>query len=307
MRAKSTDFMQNMKEQPFYYRAHTITLFRPLTLTGTLTPILAISGIAAFEGHFQFNLFAITIMTSLFIQAAINTLNDYFDFLSGQDSEKWTIHQKSHGPAFHHLPIIAAVLLVVALLLGIWLVLNSTISVLFTGVLGVLLGVFYSAGSKSLSSIGLGELTAAFTMGTLVPWTTYFIQSGELTFSVIVASLPFSFIIAAMILTNNIRDLKKDIGFRKTVAMRLGRASAVRLLSVLLICPYIVLIALVWVGILPKACLLVVFALPIATVLRKGMRLETRKQINIMKWAGVHHWAFGLLYAISIWLTVWIN
>jgi 1,4-dihydroxy-2-naphthoate polyprenyltransferase len=301
-----TKTTQGSTSSHFYYHTNGIKLIRPMTLTGTLTPILTASGLAALSGYFHFGLFIATTLTALLIQSAVNILNDYFDFAHGQDHDKWTKHEG--GPYFHILPIYAVVLLIMALFLGVWIGFHTNLLVFLLGLIGVVLGVLYSAGSHSLSSLGLGEITAALSMGTIVPWSTYMIQTGRLDSSIVLVSLPFAFLIATMILTNNIRDIKKDEGFRHTLAMRISLTYAINLFTFLLLLPYGILGVLILFKIVPVNAVATAFVLPIAYRLRRGVKsYHNERNLNIMKWAAYHHWSFGIIFAGGIWIAFWLS
>jgi 1,4-dihydroxy-2-naphthoate polyprenyltransferase len=150
-----------------------------------------------------------------------------------------------------------------ALILGVWIVIHTNLLIFLLGLIGVVLGALYSAGSHSLSSLGLGEITAALSMGTIVPWSTYMIQTGRLDSSVILVSLPFAFLIATMILTNNIRDIKKDEGFRHTLAMRISLTYTINLFTFILLIPYGILGVLILFKIVHITNAATAFVLPI--------------------------------------------
>jgi 1,4-dihydroxy-2-naphthoate polyprenyltransferase len=63
-----TKTTQGSTSSHFYYHTNGIKLIRPMTLTGTLTPILAASGLSALGGYFYFGLFIATTLTALLIQ-----------------------------------------------------------------------------------------------------------------------------------------------------------------------------------------------------------------------------------------------
>ena len=306
METRTTDISNSLNKDVYYYKSSGIQLIRPLTLTGTISPILAGTGLALLQGNFQYNLFLALLFSALLVQAATNVLNDYFDFKYGQDKEKWVCESEAvhRGPAHTSLPLLASTMFAAAVGIGLWLALHSSLSVILVGTLGIAAGCKYSAGKHSFSSIGLGETIAAFFLGPVVTLLAYFVQTNEIHFSIIAVSLLFALLIASMILTNNIRDLKKDIGFRKTLAFKLGRKNAIYLLNALLIFPYLSTIVFVYLDILPQPALISIFAFPVALRLLWSFRKSASRadELGGMKWAARHHWAFGILLAVGIWL-----
>lgn len=83
-----------------------------------------------------------------------------------------------------------------------------------------LVGFLYSAGPRPLSALGLGEVTAAVSMGRVVTVLAYGVQRPVHGGLVWFASVPMALLIGSMILTNNIRDIEKDLPSRRTVPIR---------------------------------------------------------------------------------------
>lgn len=181
-----------------------------------------------------------------------------------------------------------------------WVALIGSISIVF--------GYLYSGGKRSLSALGLGELTAAVFLGMVTTILAFVVQGHPLDGYILAVALTFAMLISTMILSNNIRDLKKDEGFRNTLPMKLGRKNAARLLSVLLVSIYSWTIFLVVIQVVPWTALLSLLAIPVALRLRWSYRLKAKREEEIkgMNWAARHHWTFGLLFAIGIWAGGWM-
>ena len=208
-----------------------------------------------------------------------------------------------HGPALHSIPIVAGSLIATAIVIGAWLALNSHAWIAWVGALGIWAGYKYSAGSNSLSSKGLGELVAAVFLGTVVTTLAYVVQGYDIDLSILAVSLPYSFLIASMILTNNIRDIEKDRPYRKTIAILLGRKNAVRLLYTFIASAYGSVMLLIFFHVVCWSAAMVLLSLPISVQLLWSFRSHAKRidEINGMKWAAWQHWSFGLLFAGSLW------
>ncbi|TFJ93351.1 prenyltransferase [Lentibacillus salicampi] len=293
------------KKNVYYYRASSLQLFRPITLTGSITPILSGTGLAVIQGSFRINIFVVMLAASLLVQSATNLFNDFYDFRYGQDHDKWTADvSEAHGPAHHIVPYIAVTMLGFAVLLGIWLAMQSTFWIIPVGVASIIFGYLYSAGPHPLCGVGLGETVAFTFLGPVVTILSYVVQGYSLDLTITAVSLPFAFVIASMILTNNIRDIKKDHTFRNTLATLLGRKYAIHLLNILLTLPYLTVLVLIMADTVPSSSGIVLLALPAAIRLRWSFRKGSPRadELSGMKWAAWHHWAFGLLFALGIWL-----
>lgn len=290
-------------KEKYYYRASWLQLFRPMTLTGTISPILVGTAIAALNGPVRFDVLIALLIAALFIQTATNMFNDYYDFRNGQDQEKWTTNpSEAIGPAHSIIPYTAFAMLAAAMLIGVWLAIQSSFWIIPVGIFGIIFGYFYSAGPHPLCSIGLGETVAFVFLGLATTLLGYVVQGHALDLQIVTVAIPFAMLIASMILTNNIRDIKKDNTFRNTLATMLGRTKAVNLLTFLLILAYLTVITLTLFRITPWSSFLILIALPWAIRLRWSFRknAERSEQIKGMKWAALHHWVFSLLFAAGI-------
>ncbi len=296
--------MNSFQEGSYLYRSSWFQLMRPLTFSGTISPILAGTAVASLYAPIRWDIFFVMIIAALIVQATANMFNDYFDFKHGQDAEKWkdTDERSGNEPAHHHIPYTAIGMLCIAIILGVWLSIQSSWWVALIGSISIVFGYLYSAGKHSLSALGFGELTAAVFLGFVTTILSFVVQGHAVDGFILAVALTFAMLISTMILSNNIRDLKKDRGFRNTLPMKLGRKNAARLLSVLLISIYAWAIFLVIIQVVPWTAILSLFAIPVALRLRWSYRLKAARQEEIkgMKWAAYHHWTFGLLFAIGI-------
>lgn len=280
-----------------------------MTLTGTISPALAGTLFAALVGPIGADRVIALLLSAVFIQTATNMFNDYFDFQNGQDQEKWVTSEEAlfhSGPPHRLIPYVAGTILLFAVVVGIWLAIISNPWILVVGALGIIAGYAYSAGRHCFSKIGLGELVAAVFLGPVITVLAYVIEGHQLSFDIIFLSLPFALLIASMVLTNNIRDLEKDRGFRKTLAAFIGRNGAVTLLKTLVLLPYLIVLSLIVFRVVPSSTTIVILALPVGIRLFRSFRLETNRndEINGMKWAVRHHWAFGILFVIGLWMSI---
>lgn len=289
------------------YKQRWLQLTRPLTLTGTMSPIIAGTLAASYNGTVHLPKMIILIIAAVLIQAAINILNDYFDFKNGQDKERWLLlihdYENNNAPRHKTLPIVATIMLTIAMVLGIWLAINSQPLIILIGIVGILAGYKYSAGGqRSLSALGLGEVTAAIFLGVVPVMLSFIVQKQSLGWMVFIMAAVFAVNISIMILTNNTRDIEKDKGFRETIAIRIGKRRAVLLLIVLAVSVYVFVTLGVLVSVLPWTVLLVYFAIPVAYQLLKAFRKDNMraKEMTGMKRAAQHHWLFSGLFIMGM-------
>ncbi|QQK78780.1 prenyltransferase [Salicibibacter cibi] len=205
----------------YIYHATWFRMIRPPTLTGSIMSVTAGTLLAAQYVEINILLFIVLIVTSLLIQAAVNMLNDYFDYMKGQEEGKWEALKNTatlRGPHYAQVPYVSIALTMLVSALTLWLASKSSFWIIPIGVVGLMIGYCYSAGKRSLSSLGL------------------------------------------MILTNNIRDIQKDSTTRRTVPIRIGKRNAIRLLIAILAAAYTSSL-LIFQSLLVIASLLVAIAL----------------------------------------------
>ncbi|MBU6081700.1 1,4-dihydroxy-2-naphthoate octaprenyltransferase [Allobacillus halotolerans] len=286
----------------YHYRHSWFHLFRPLTFTGTIAPASAGAVLSIQHHTFQIEIFILFLFAILLVQGSINMLNDYYDFKRGQDQEKWIqpIEDSGivHGPSHDSLPKVAALMLAIASLIGLWLAILTTFWIVLVGVAGMIAGWLYSGGPRPLSSMALGEVTAFIFMGPAPLFVSLWIQGEHPGFHAFLIALPFAWMISTMILTNNIRDIQKDTNHRMTIPILLGKRNAVKLLTVILMFGYLTMFLLVLGDYLPWTVVLSILAIPLAIRLVTSYRKDATRAEELagMKHAAVHHWAFSLLF-----------
>src|SRR5690625_4488909 len=79
---------RNMTSEYQYY-SNWFRIIRPVTLTASIMPVTAGTLLASQVTDFSLSRFLILLITSVLVQAAVNMLNDYFDFMKGQEEGKW--------------------------------------------------------------------------------------------------------------------------------------------------------------------------------------------------------------------------
>ncbi|QGH33791.1 hypothetical protein GI584_07055 [Gracilibacillus salitolerans] len=280
-------------------------IIRPPTLTGSIMPMIYGTLIAS-GGQWQtirYEHFLLFLFIGVMVQMAVNMLNDYFDFLKGQEEGKWSETSRSQigvTPYLQQVPFVFIGLVVVFSSLTLWLSIQTSLMIIVIGVAGLVLGYFYSAGRRSLSTLGLGEIAATFSLGWFPIMIASYIQTGSVTGETLLLALPFCFLIASMILTNNTRDIDKDQSTRQTIAIRLGHLKAYWLLVCIIIAAYTSVFVLMFLGLLPFLTSIVVLALPSALSLFRHMHPKSNTLKKGMQQAAVHHFIFSLLVIIGL-------
>ncbi|MFQ5997895.1 MAG: prenyltransferase [Candidatus Bathyarchaeia archaeon] len=224
-------------------------------------------------GVFDLFLLALTLAAAILLDGANHMLNDYWDFKSGTDLAVAHSNPFAGGGraltmglidlSFHFR--VALALLVIGVAAGLTLVALRGPFILILGVIGVFSLFFYVGPPVKLAHRGIGEIFVALNYGPLMVLGSYFVQTQRLDFQPIVASLPLALLIAAVLWINEFPDFEVDKTTRKfTLVVRLGLARSYKVLSTILILPYVVIILAVATGIAPPLTLVGLIGLPLA-------------------------------------------
>jgi len=157
---------------------------------------------------------------------------------------------------------------------------------------------FYSAPPLRLHSRGVGELTTAITVTALTPITGYFLQTGRVDVSVLLAVIPLCGLQIAMLLAIEFPDEAGDrqVG-KRTLVVRMGAARAIWLYAAVLIAVFAVLPVLVAAGLPREVALAVALLAPVAIMLL--WRVQRGDWHDPARWNGLGFYTIVLLIAAT--------
>jgi 1,4-dihydroxy-2-naphthoate polyprenyltransferase len=287
-------------------------LTRPHTLTAAFVPVSIGTALAFHETNIRISLFIAMLVASLFIQAATNMFNEYYDFKRGLDSPESVgiggaiVREGIHPKAVLYLAIF---LFAIAMLIGVYICVNSSWWLALIGSICMAAGYFYTGGPVPIAYTPFGELAAGFFMGLVIILISFFIQTGEVTKTAILISVPIAILVGAILLANNIRDLDGDKeNGRKTLAILVGRNNAIRILAGMFAISFIWMIGLVLFHLVSVWTLLVFFSMPKAITATKGFIGKTKpiEMMPAMKATAQTNTQFGFLLAIGLLISYWL-
>ncbi len=290
-----------------------IILTRGCVFSMTLTSGLIGGLLVAITPGVKFNWlnFFLSVVGILMAHAANNLINDYFDLEVGADSsENYARARYAPHPLLSGMvtkPGLRNVILSLNLLDGlIMLYFAFTVGwqVLAFALLGLFISVFYVAPPIRLKKIGLGELGVVLVWGPLMIGGTYYVTTGTINTNVLLASLPYAFLVGTVLMGKHIDKAPQDKPMgTHTLPVILGEKGALLVNQIVSVLYYVVIIGLVLVKFFSPLMLVVLLSIP--------MLIKTIKTYNAPKpeeykdaplyWVGV---AFYFTRAAGFWFMV---
>lgn len=288
----------------FYHLFQTI---RPKTLLVAFSVILlgqllAWHDLKSLTSQPSLNFFTsfVSLLCCLFLQIAVNLANDYFDHLSGVDgpNRKGPKRALQTGVmSLENLKLSIAGSTFLAIISGSYLIFIGGWIFLFLGLISIMGVFFYSGSSYSIASRSLGELAVFLFFGWLGVVGSYYLQVEQFSWHLLIPASELGFLIAAIMLVNNIRDMTTDfLAGRKTLAYRLGPTKSRILYGTLLLLPFLLLPFNPYHPSLNAFLFPLHFALALLIRKRHGAQLNTQlAQTSLL----VLMWTIGYLYSFT--------
>ena len=161
---------------------------RPRTLPAAVTPVIAASGLAAFDGAFALVPALLALVVSLALQVGVNYANDYSDGIRGTDRVRvGPLRLVGSGLAAPKAVRRAALVsFAIAAVAGLALVIiTRQWWLLGVGIACVLAAWFYTGGKRPYGYLGLGELFVFVFFGVVAVCGTYYVQAGQVSLPVL--------------------------------------------------------------------------------------------------------------------------
>lgn len=231
-----------MKEYTALSPKMAINLMAPHTWPASIMPcLLAICICSVDMGGVNMMLSFFLLVICIAMQASVNVFNDYFDYVKGLDSTEDNLDPDDNVlPYYHvnpqHALILAVVLLVLAFVIGIYLILLAGIAPLIIALIGAAIVVLYSGGKTPISYLPIGEFVSGFVMGGLIPLGVCSVLLPAIDYWILIKSIPLIISIGLIMQTNNTCDIDKDMGVgRKTLPCKIGRKASKKLYNILIL------------------------------------------------------------------------
>lgn len=278
---------------------------RPWSFSMTAISVSVGSALAAIDGNFSWVLYLLTLLAGIFMHAATNLINDYYDVKSGVDFRGVATGIYRPHPLLEdkitsrQVLVEACLLYAIATIVGLYLTVIRGWPLLGIGLFGALASITYTAPPFKYKYMALGELSVFLMWGPLMVIGSYFIQRQTFSANAILISIPFGILVALVLLANNIRDIShdrsKDI---RTLPIIIGERNGLRLYSILVILAYTGIIVMSIFGPLYLWTLIVLLSMPLALKLMRQMMKEVPDDADAQ--TAKLDTAFGVLLVSSL-------
>jgi 1,4-dihydroxy-2-naphthoate octaprenyltransferase len=217
---------------------------RPRTLPAAVAPVIVGTAAAVdVSNDIRVGAFIAALIGSIFIQVGTNLSNDYSDARRGADSADrlGPVRVTSSGLVAPRRVLVATwVAFGVAVAAGIYLIAVAGIVILVVGVASILAGVLYTGGPRPYGYEGLGELFVFLFFGVVAVNGSYYVQLERLDWLPFGLSLAIGFLVTAILVVNNVRDIETDQrAGKRTLAVRIGRRRTRQLYAALVAAAFI--------------------------------------------------------------------
>lgn len=226
---------------------------RPRTLTVSIAPVLAGTGLALANGVAVPAVASAALAGAVFIQIIANLANDYFDFAKGADTEERVgpvrvVQAGLLTPQSVGRGIFAFLFL--AFFAGGYLLGAAGWPVAAVGAASLLCAFAYTSGPFPLAYRGLGDVFVFIFFGPVAVMGTYYVQALSLSPHSLLAGIGLGLFSMAVLGANNLRDMETDAAAgKRTLAVRVGPLpAAVQYVICLVMAAFILPIGYFWFG-----------------------------------------------------------
>lgn len=276
---------------------------RVRTLPLAVAPVFLGSATAYSLDSFNLPPALLALAVSLLLQIGVNYANDYSDGIRGTDANRVgplrltgsgsARPESVKNAAFASFGLAALAGLTIVVLTGHWWLVA-------VGLAAIVAAWFYTGGKNPYGYAGLGELAVFVFFGLVATIGTNYIQTGFVDPLAVLLGGCFGLYAAAVLMVNNIRDLKTDREAGKnTVAVRLGDKVSRRLFISMLWIP--VLVNILMVPIYPATILgflNLLLILPATLIALDGK--QPKELITALKLASFAGLGFGVFIGLGV-------
>lgn len=232
---------------------HWITAARLRTLPLSISGIILGSLIALSDGHWNWWVFILSFLTTLFLQILSNYANDYGDGIRGTDKfrigEKRTVASGDISPVqMKRAIIIFSALSAITASILTWISFGPEqfkwiILFLLLTVACVWSAIKYTVGKNAYGYAGMGDIFVFSFFGIISVWGSYTLYFHDsFNFSILLPSAAIGLLSTAVLNLNNMRDMATDqLAGKHTLPLRMGFDMAKFYQSILIFLPFLLI------------------------------------------------------------------
>jgi 1,4-dihydroxy-2-naphthoate polyprenyltransferase len=275
---------------------------RPRTLPAAVVPVLIGSGVAAGYDRFSWWRALLALAVALALQVGVNFANDYSDGVRGSDEVRvGPVRLTAAGLAPPRQVLSAAVAcFAVAGVAGLALAAVTSWWLLAVGAACIAAAWFYTGGPRPYGYHGLGELFVFVFFGVVAVAGTAYVEMSRFSWLGLAASVPAGLLACALLIVNNLRDIRTDTAAgKRTMTVRLGDARSRVAYTAALLLPFACAAGIAFYR--PFA-LITALALPLARIPIRSVRAGASGPalIRALGQTGRLQLAFGIAFAIGL-------
>lgn len=242
-------------------RVITLVRYRFFLFAGLMPYLLGAVWAYAHGHHFHAQLFSLALGGVALSVIGVEAFNEYFDARLGTDR---VFDPRDAPPMARGVFWLGAAAFAAALGVGAYLTLLTGWWIIAFALLGGLAAIFYEAPPIRWSYRGCGELVIGLAYGPALVLGSVYLQTQQLTWAALWASLVPGFLIAALAVANAVPDFHQDrlVGKRNLV-VRLGRRGGVYLYLGLAALSLLAALTGVAAAAFPLGCLAVLLTAPL--------------------------------------------
>ena len=278
---------------------------RVRTLPLAFSPIILGSAIAASIDGFDLLIAILALAVAVFLQLGVNYSNDYSDGIRGTDEYRVGPPRLTGSGTVEPKKVLRAAIgfYLLAALSGLAIVvITAQWWMLVVGLFAILAAWYYTGGRNPYGYAGLGELSVFIFFGPVATVGTSFAQTLVFQADALIAGVGLGSIAAAVLVTNNIRDIDTDRqAGKRTLAVFMGSKASKSLFLFLIWLPMI--ITLPYVIAYPAAILswlVLVLVIPLSLLVPTAKKpKELILALKLTSYASVA-WAVTLAIGISL-------
>ena len=275
---------------------------RPRTLPAAIVPVLIGSGVAAGFGEFIWWRAALALVVALALQIGVNFANDYSDGVRGSDERRvGPVRLVAAGLAPPRQVLAAALCsFAVAGAAGLALAAVTSWWLLIVGAACIAAAWFYTGGPKPYGYSGLGEVFVFACFGVVAVAGTAYVQMSAFSWLALAASVPAGLLACALLMVNNLRDIRTDtVAGKRTLAVLLGDARSRMVYVLTLILPFGCVALLAF---FRPLTLITLLALPLARIPIRSVRAGATGPalVKTLGQTGRLQLAFGIAFTIGL-------